>query len=98
MEVVIFHNGRKYTYKHNGAFFTWVDERNLTIPVMIHTILREKALSEGADASIFLSKPKQPSCEARENTSEDNIQNNQIEKAKKKKNLNGGFNPFNIGG
>lgn len=89
--------GAKYTYKFNGSFHTWFDEKNMVVPVLIHTKLREKALSEGADVSIFLSKPKIPRQE------EKTIQNEVLDltavkkpenKQKKLINLGGGFNPF----
>ena len=94
MQVLTILNGRKYTYKFNGSFYTWVDEKDLATPVIIHTKLREKALSEGADESIFLSTPKPPNSEKIKEESE---AKKEIV-SKKKTSLNGGFNPFAVGG
>jgi hypothetical protein len=90
MEVLTELNGRKYRYKSNGLFYTWVDERNLPIPVIVHTSLREKALSEGVDESIFLSNPKSPHSEKTLEAEEPKVTKNQ----KKKTNSTGSFNPF----
>ncbi len=98
MEISTTWNGRKYTYKFNGSFYTWVDERNLSIPIITHTTLREKALKEGADESIFLSGPRSPSAEKADAKKEAAPQDTKSDNSKKKTNLKNGFNPFNIGG
>lgn len=86
---------RVYRYKDTGQFFTWVDESNRPVPVIIHTKLREKALAEGASLSHFLSSPKPPRSEAMDEP-ESKAENTST--SKKKLNLTGGFNPFNNGG
>lgn len=88
---------RKYTYKYNGAFFTWIDDLNMIAPLLIHTRLREKALSEGADSSIFLSKPKVPRQEVIEKEVSNDLSKTKSEpKQKRNINLGGGFNPFAV--
>lgn len=87
MEVSVTFRNQKYTYKNIGSFFTWVDERNLAVPLLIHTHLREMALAEGADISFFLSAPKPPRTE---DLTQPLQRSSKV--AQKKKNL--GFNPF----
>lgn len=97
-EVKTMYNGKIYTYKNLGGIFTWFDARNLAVPVMVHSSLREKALSEGADISIFLSTPKPPRSEIPPNIKEPNEEQVPIaEQPKKKLPKTLGFNPFSTG-
>lgn len=94
MDIVVSLGNRVYRYKNTGTFYTWVDEKNRPVPVIIHTKLREKALAEGANISHFLSVPKPPRSEDLSPPEEREEKNS----SKKKINMTGGFNPFNIGG
>lgn len=83
-------NGLTYIYKNSGRIYTWFDQKNLVVPVILHTKLREKAISEGADESIFLSEPKL-------NRSDFQQEKPQIKaevKSKTSKKSTLGFNPF----
>lgn len=83
--------GKVYTYKFNGKFYTWFDDRNLPVPVIIHSKLREKAISEGQDESVFLSAPKPPHSEAiKTSIKTEEAKENQTTKKK----VITGFNPF----
>lgn len=78
--------GKRYTYSKVGTMITWSDSDGMAIPVMLHSILREKAIATGVDKSIFISKEG----------------DYKVEKATKKSGgvkqvkgtLKGGFNPF----
>jgi hypothetical protein len=94
MEITVVLSSRLYRYKNTGSFYTWVDHKNRPVPVLIHTKLREKALAEGADISHFLSVPKPPRSEDLSPPDE----REEKQSSKKKSNLTGGFNPFNVGG
>jgi len=81
---------RKYTYTTIGSMMTWVDDKHMVVPVVLHTKLREKAIADGTDISIFLSdpvesKPERKSVSVKKSKS----------KTTKKSTLKGGFNPFN---
>lgn len=94
-EVSVTLNGRVYTYKHNGKFYTWLDYKNLPVPLMLHTKLREKAISEGKDESIFLSKPKTPRLEHKSEVESSEAEDLTVEtKKSQKKKSTGLINPF----
>jgi hypothetical protein len=83
--------GSEYTYSKDGEFITWKDRQGLAVPLMLHTILREKALSEGVDSNIFLTNrlitlPKIEREKKVVSVGKKSITN--------KKGLIGGFNPF----
>ncbi len=90
MEVEIDYGGRKYRYSKVGEILTWVDDKDLTVPVMLHSILRDRAISSGIDKSIFL--------EARTpNKKPEKIKENKDTKKSPKKSktkLIGSINPF----
>lgn len=84
-------HGKVYTYKFNGKFYTWFDAKNLPVPVIIHSKLREQAIAEGKDESIFLSTPKPPHSE-RVGPPEKAETKTTASTTKKKQTA--GFNPF----
>jgi hypothetical protein len=83
-------NGKVYTYKYNGKFYTWFDGKNLPVPLILHSRLREQVISEGKDESIFLSQPKPPRHEDLSEPEDISFKENKSQK-KKSSNL---FNPF----
>lgn len=80
--VEVIYGGRKYTYSKVGELMTWMDDKRMVIPVMLHRILREQALESGADVSIFLSKQR-----------EQEVKDAPKSKGSNKK-IKGVFNPF----
>jgi hypothetical protein len=92
-EVTTTLNGLVYVYKNSGKIYTWFDPKNLVVPVILHTKLREKALSEGADESIFLSEPKLN----RSDFQQEKPRNEVEVKSKTIKKSTLGFNPFKGG-
>jgi len=91
MTVTVEYRGNEYTYSQVGKIMTWTDHRKMVIPVMLHSILREKAISLGTDSSIFISKKKVRKVPEEVGTAK------KVVSVKKQKNqsMMGGFNPFN---
>lgn len=60
MTVIVIHNGKKYQYVESDLSMTWIDEKNNKVPVMLHQILREKAINSGIKIETFFGSFKEP--------------------------------------
>lgn len=92
MEVSVLYKEKKYSYIQLGEMMTWVDDEQTVVPLMLHSVLREKAISSGINSSIFLSD-----IPVLEKNKEKKIKEKKVVKSSKnakKKNLLSGFNPF----
>jgi len=87
MEVSVIYQGRNYKYAQVGKIQTWIGEDQMAVPVMLHSSLREKAVSEGADSSIFSTIDQERPSEEKEKVVKKS-------KTKTKKLMKNGFNPF----
>jgi hypothetical protein len=88
MEVNVEFQGKKYIYTQVGNIMTWTDEKKMVVPVMLHRLLREEAISSGTDVGVFISEKEEP----KPLKTEKKVVSI---RSKKKTLLKGGFNPFN---
>ena len=97
MEVSVVYREKEYSYVKVGSAMTWVDDSQAIVPVMLHSILREQAISSGISSSVFLSDIPTPD-EIKEEK-EQKIKEKKISKVSKSKKskLLSGFNPFQKG-
>ena len=59
MDIKVVFYWKVYKYVELGRITTWVDSSNLTVPVFLHSKLREQALKDGFDESNFLSEKQE---------------------------------------
>ena len=93
--VTVKYCNKEYIYSNKRGLTTWRDERGLVVPVMLHTHLREMAISAGASSSVFLTQGVIQARGVREKEEDkDAVTVKSQVKKRKSKILKGGFNPF----
>lgn len=92
MEVLVVYRDKKYSYVKLGDMMTWVDEERAVVPVMLHSMLREKAIASGTNSEVFLSTIEEMKAQKEKNKEEKKI--SKIKKKITKKNVLTGFKIF----
>jgi hypothetical protein len=95
MEIVIKRDGKKYKYVQVGEEYSWVNDKNIMVPVVLQSELKVQALSEGIPLSSFNRAAKKPSHDS--DDADEEVVDKKVKKTKSFK-IKGIVNVFKLKG